>query len=423
MKIKFKKDTENNVETLLAQLHKFKTLFNSDIKSDELMFSSDRNKVSFSAGEYKTITSLLFKSIIQFDVSISEFSKKHILKTVINRVAIENISLSKDFLKLLNDEYDNYYRSKKTTKFYLLTTLSVESLPFTELKLNDKVTISFHDQFPEKFQTSRATLYDKINSKTEGNEWLKVVISIQERDYRDAFEKAYFELETLRALLCLQTISHTIYSSIPSTINKIMLGDFCTMHNDEGNCCNENVYWYELIERNIDLFKIQKEDFENIGKSTKNWLEQLHQCKPSHSKTIKTALNQYVSAFDLVNKESCFLKAWTVLENLLDSHQYDQIVKRCTIGYKNPEYPKLGIELLKTFRNELVHEVKSSNVDDSEILEYCYILEKFIYQHFIGNLSYAGKFASISDYAKYLDYLVDKEKLTKLDEEFKKYKI
>lgn len=114
-----------------------------------------------------------------------------------------------------------------------------------------------------------------------------------------------------------------------------------------------------------------------------------------------------------------FLKGWTVLENLLNTHKNDELVKRSITGYKQTEFLLLEIESLRKYRNEIVHELQIGDTNDSELLNYCYILLRFIRHQISFNLNLSGKISSIEEYADYIDYLNDREKLRNRDEKYK----
>jgi hypothetical protein len=424
MKVEFKKNHSKNadISLLLKELQKIKRLSKDGKVQHEAGFNIrfKSKDVSFiDSSRYNTINSILVKSIIEFNGTISDFSKDQIVKHSLNVIAINNITSEKEALKVLNNQCKDYYKGKRKSSFNLLATLSIDKLPFSILTINEG-TVSICDEFNAKFQSSRSSQFTKHYNKTEDSNWTKVLITVEDRDFQDAFQKAYNCLEVLRALLCLQIRSWR-FPLTTKSINQVLIGDFLTLHKENGECCDDNFYWYETIKRKVDLYNTEKGELDLLNTQTVRLIDKLNNCNPSHNKTLTNVLCQYVSAYDLVNKESCFLKGWTVLENLLNSHQNETIVKRCVTGYGNPDFLRLQIEALKNYRNELVHEVKSNTDNGSEILNYCYILLNFLIHQISFNLNYSGKISSISEYAEYLDYLNNKEIQMKLDDKFKDF--
>ena len=425
MSIKFKNDFNSKIDIseLLSAIHKIKRLPDDGKNKYEYGFniSFKNNEVSFADSiKYDKINSMLLKSIIDFNSNISNFSKDQIIKHTLNAVALNNITNPDDFLKEIQSQYKSYYKEKRANKsFNLLATLSLDKPPFSSIKFND-ATLNFYDEFPEQYIKARSEQFTRHYDKKEESNFLKVVVTVKDRDFQDAFNKALANLEILRALLCLQTTSWR-FPLTTSPINQILLGNFLTLHNSDGHYCNKDFYWFEPIKKKNRIYNFDEEDLQFIGKQTKELVGKFENCQPKHKQTISNALNQYVNAFDLVNKESCFLKGWATLENLLNTHKNDELVKRCITGYEKTEFLLLEIESLKTYRNEIVHELKVGNNDDSELLSYCFILLKFIRHQVSFNLNLSGKVKSIAEYADYVDYYTDKEKLKEKAEKYKHF--
>lgn len=292
----------------MTEIHKIKRLpndgkdkyeygFNISFKSDDVSFAD--------SVKYEKINSMLLKSIIDFNTNISSFSKDQIIKHALNEVAIKNITDSDIFLKELQNQYKRYYKGKQNGQsFNLLATLSIDKLPFSSIKLND-ATIYFYNEFPEKYKKARLEQFKRHHEKKEESNYLKVVVSVKERDFQDAFVKALTNLEIFRAFLCLQTTSFRTPLTTTS-INQILVGDFLTLHNSDGKYCNNNYYWYEPIRKKSRIYNCEKEELVLIEKQTRKFIAKLRKCETKHRQTISNALNQYVNAFGLVNKESCF---------------------------------------------------------------------------------------------------------------------
>ncbi len=419
MKVELK--TKSNIAPLLFELQKIKKLVGDKNENGGLTVRFRGSKVCFTdVFKYEKIVSIL-KSLLKFNVIISSFSKKQIIQNSLNTVALNNIENSEEFLKIVNFEFKNYYKGKPEVQYYLLCSLSVTELPFDSTKINDSIITFTGPNYPDKFIESRSRLYQKRYNESEENKSLKLIVSVKERDFQDAFEKALGDLEVFRALLCLQTLDWR-FPIHTKPINQVLYGGLFTLHHENGENVDDNFYWYDPNHESARLFDINKINMELLKKQTEFLILKLNSCLPKHSKTIKSVLNQYVSAYDQVNKDSCFLKAWTALENLLDTHRYDMLINRCVITYKNPDFSKVELESLKTCRNELVHEVNLDNGDRPEILTNCYIIHNFIFRQISLNLQYAGKIQSMSEYADYLDYLSNRKDIDELENKYMKFK-
>ena len=114
-------------------------------------------------------------------------------------------------------------------------------------------------------------------------------------------------------------------------------------------------------------------------------------------------LNLYVNAFDEKDKHTSFLKGWTALESLLDTHDNQLIIKRCLSVFKKGDrgYQKAILEGLRNRRNLFVHE------NDTKInsLINCYHVQNYIYSLIrANNLRFYKEIENIQEANELLDY-------------------
>jgi hypothetical protein len=260
MNVKLKKDF--NLDVLLVEIHKIKKLSTDNDKANGGIL------ISFKSSEVYFIDSIIYNkivgilmSVLGFNTQISEFSKGQIIRHSINDVAINNINNDKLFIKCLNQQYNNYYIGKQQKGFNLLCSLSVDRLPFDTFNVGESELLFPGNVFPPEFVEFREKQYLNHYEKKEETEFLKIVIRVKERDFQDALEKTYGYLEVLRAFITLQINSSTwSFSLTNKSINEILIGDFLTLHHDDGTLADDFFYWFESNSRKLTTYKIDNEE-------------------------------------------------------------------------------------------------------------------------------------------------------------------
>ena len=390
MIVKIKSEKRHNLKILIEKLEGI-TLVSKD------------NKISFQRFLYWELE-WLFLSLIDFGVSLSIESKKRILSKTFRQLAIDKNYDQKHFLNLLT-EFNKQHNRQKEKTYCMLTTLSIKNLPFRKIDIG-KCKIQIHGKnFPKAFREHRNFYFNTHNFKLDNNHFTKLSVIIKSKDFIDAFEQANECLEVFRSLLCLFLNSQwevRFGERSLKPINKIRNGEILTLHNEDGSYVNKEYYWFVPDYKEANLFELKNEESRILKSNIKKLVKWYNTCKLKHQVIIGKALNMYVGAFDENNKYISFLKAWTVLEILLNTDQNDLLIRRCTSMY-NPEarlFQKQVLESLRQYRNETVHE--GANALDP--LYACFCLQKYIYNLIVKfNLRYSGFFNNIEEAILFLD--------------------
>lgn len=311
----------------------------------------------------------------------------------------------KNFEEFFKDAKIEYFK-KKEVNYTLITSLSIDYLPYRKLKINNSV-IKIHGKvFPRKFLKIRKEVLKESCKKENKNEFLKVSVELKGKSFYDAFEQAYFDLNIFRAILCLNLNS---YSEIPLTndsnrgINKVQFGEFHTLHlSATGENVESKSHWFETnFEEKITQFPIENKE---VKKSTiDSWLSSFNKCHNEHKNKLSQVLNLYASAFDEKDKQTCFLKSWIALESLLGTHENKLIIKRCSSIFKTKDrdYQKEVLKGLRIQRNQIVHE----NDNRINSIVNCYHVQRYIKGILrYNNLRYWKIIKNNEEALKLLDY-------------------
>ena len=235
--------------------------------------------------------------------------------------------------------------------------------------------------------------------------YLKIIVKTKGKNHIDTFEESLKNLDVLRAILNLTLNSplKITFGLDEKPLNQIRLGEYSTMHFENGETINDNNYWYEsnFYEKIYHL----KDDIKVYLKKTINWhLKRINLSHKNFNQSICYGLGLYVKAFDEPDKQSCFLKSWTALENLLSTHTNDIIIKRCLVVYHKESRPlqRLILEAIRNYRNESVHEgIEALN---HNISFYCHQVQKnIVYLLRYNHLRFYNSFKSIEEANEFLD--------------------
>jgi hypothetical protein len=380
---------------------------------DSLKSIYNSKRKTFEAFRYNEIKFIVL-SHLQTSDNISLKGKENFIDSFLNRFHKNEISVD-NFLKFFEESKKEYF-NKKEQDFTLLTCLSIDYLPFRKIKINNSTIRITGQNYPRKFIKSREKVLKKNREKDITSDFLKVTVQIKGKNFVDVYEQAYSDLNILRAFLCLNLNS---YSEIPISnhynraINKVKYGQFHTLHYSEtGETFNDTNYWIETDYPNKKT-SIEKEKNEQFKKNINSWVKLYENCYKAHKNKLSKVLNLYVDAFDENDKQTCFLKSWIALENLLGTDNNNLLIKRCSAIFSEDDRPfqKQILKGLRIQRNLLVHE--NNNRIDS--LVNCYHVQRFIHGLLkYNNLRYSKIIKNNEEAIKLLENrLLSSENLTR----------
>jgi len=246
------------------------------------------------------------------------------------------------------------------------------------------------------------------------------MISVRAKSLNKAVENALDSLNFFRGILNfiinfgVQTFSFGGANQKP--INRILLGPTHTLHKPNGEIAVKDGYWFEREYREpIQLYyetsvvnSIPK--FESIIKNVSKIQKILKKSKMREE--LQNAILLYNNALDSYDYESSYIKLWAVLELLTATGQDDNhkvTIRRAAHIFRNPEREKTSLELLRNFRNNLVH--RGYITGKLEIFLYnLKLYVEMLLRFLIFNQS---RFENFNDVGYLLDKSLDLDKLNK----------
>tara|TARA_R110002020_G_C16272991_1_gene771260 strand:- start:743 stop:1372 length:630 start_codon:yes stop_codon:yes gene_type:complete len=182
-------------------------------------------KVSYNAFRIYELESIL-ESHIKFSENLSNQSKQSIIQKTISRVAISGFD-DKEFKKILNEEVNSHF-SKKEQYFFLLTSLSINYLPFRKIQINNSEITIKGKHFPKYLNKYRNDLLKKKKENFLNDNFLKVIVKTKGKNYTDVFKESLKDLDVFRAILNLliNPSMQINFGSDEKPVNRIRLGNF-----------------------------------------------------------------------------------------------------------------------------------------------------------------------------------------------------
>ncbi len=376
---------------------------------------NDKNQ-SFEAFRYNEIKYVLL-SHLHTSKNISRTGREQFIESFLRRFHKEEINET-NFNAFFEESKTKYFR-KKEINYTLITSLSIDYLPYRKIKINNSIIRIHGKGFPKKFLKSRKDVLADSRKEETTNNFLKVSVELKGKSFYDAFEEAYFDLNIFRAILCLNINSN---SEIPLTndshrgINKVQFGEFHTLHlSGPGDSIDSRSHWFETnFGEKITQFSNENKE---VRKSNINyWLSKFNSCQKEHKNKLSHVFNLYASAFDEKDKQTCFLKSWVALESLLGTHENKIIIKRCSSIYKTEDrnFQNEILKGLRLQRNQIVHE----NDDRINSIVNCYHIQRYIKGVLLyNNLRYSKIIKNNEEALKLLDYRLQSER--RLESEIK----
>ncbi len=390
MKVTFTKTIERGISTLINEFDKIKTI-------------TEDGKIEFEKIKFEELKWILL-SHMKFDKCISSINKEYITHRGIERYFE---SKSSDLLKVIKDEVKSHY-SIKQQDYYILTSLSIESLPFSTVNVNSSEIIFAGKKFPEKFDQVRKSIYSINFPKKEENDFLKVIIKIKGDDPFDSCARGLRDLDIFRSFLSFTvnpSISTEFKARYENPINKILCGQFITLHKDSGDSFSPYIHWRNRSKDDeITKYSLSLEERERVEEDVNWYLEKFTRCQKDHKNELEEILIQLVRANDENDKHICFLRGWTIMERLAGTHDNDTLIKRYKAYFHDDIKPieSLKMEGLRSFRNEFVH--SGENNLDAHIHAY----QVFVCIHRLIcflNMENAGFFKDINESVIFLDHM------------------
>jgi hypothetical protein len=316
------------------------------------------------------------------------------------------------------------YLSSQEHNYIIATSLSIDKNrhKFSNLKIgNNKITFSasLPKSFVKAINNQQSVISFTIKKKLPSN-YLQARISVRAKSVCWAVETALDSLNFFRGMLNYvinygqQTFSFGEANRKP--INKILLGPIHTLHKPNGEIAVKDIHWFEEeyqepLQPYYDTSIVNSvAQFDRIIKAVNKI--RINVQKSKIKEELQNAILLYNNALDSYNYEVSYIKLWAALELLTATGQDDNhkvTIRRAAFIFNNPEQERMHLELLRNFRNNLVHRGYMNAKLEIFVYDLKLYVEKLL-RFLIFNQS---RFESFSDIGYLLDRNIEPDRLDK----------
>lgn len=319
------------------------------------------------------------------------------------------------FLARCHQEYEKLSRRPKQ-KFVMCTSVTYAGPKLIDWIGDDSARIYWQPssrgslfrktkKAQEEFKSHR-----KANGIPDEDERLcPILVHVSAYDPADAFETANDYLDQFRGLLNLLINSSNTVNPFgrliaPHAVNKFRRGPFHSIHHPDGSLAAKN-YWYEpRWMHNVPSVKFKNPP--DYRRNIQRWWRLL-QRNPMKD-FISDNLLRYCRALDLHEADAALLGIWQVLEKLMGTDRYDDLIDRLVRIFRDHADARLIANHVRLRRNQTVHSAHSIGKEADAIIVQS---ETMASQALFFYLRNANKFRSLAEIYSFLDLPLDQDKL------------
>lgn len=352
------------------------------------------------------VNSAHIDSMLELTIDLPTYEKRGLVERAIFKAGKNNITKN-SLLKEIN-LIENEYIIAKDKKYYLVTSVSINR---RRRKLTNKriggIHLSFPAKLPKPFVKARkhCDFFQYSLEKIDyPKDYLPAKVCIKAKSTHQAAMDALIGLNLYRSYLNFSNNLHYSYSfSIGARrkpINQILLGPIHTLHNINGQLATEE-FWVDDDYRGI----CHTFDTPVVGEYEKK-IKLAHEFirkskKLPYKESFEEALLRYNDALDGYDWTNGFIKLWSVLELLTNTlnEPYKKTIRRVAFLYKEHEIVRQSLEILKEYRNSVIHK----GIATGDIQVFIYELKGFVEYLLWFLLNNKFNFSSFEEFAEFCE--------------------
>lgn len=347
-------------------------------------------------------------SLVRFGNDIPDSTRRSIVSHALGRVPPEHALSLPSVLVEVNKGIAEY-RSLPPLKFVLLTTASLR-LP------TPTVVIPFRGQ--RILLTRRRPRTFKMPSLLEAQEpgghvpprgYCTVRVHVNARCALSAFDLALTTFDYLRSLWNLwanrRKFSRWSSSARKNQVNEVLVGPLHTVHHADGTAALEG-YWTDDVFREQPPSSLLVEHYDAVRSFEKRMKRLV--ARALFRPDIVDILVRYTRALDDPDMTACFLKLWSVLEQLVirGDEGSKKLAHRASFIYLDREYHDLVLRQLAVVRHGIVHrsdihDRPRDNPEEAESL--VFLLKRYVESVLLYVLRNSHHFNDATEFLSFLD--------------------
>ena len=345
-------------------------------------------------------------SMLELAIDVPSYEKRGLVRRAIFKAGKETITKS-SLLKEVN-LIEKQYLVAEDKIYYLVSSISINYLrrKLTQRRIGD-IYLSFPTKLSRPFIKARQHCgffqysADKLNYPRD---YLLVKVSVKAKSTHQAVQKALVGLNLYRSYLNFSNNLHHPYSfsfgSKREPINQILLGPIHTLHNKNGQLATEDLWVEEDYRGPCKAFDpTVVGEYEKKIKLAHDFMRKAKRL--AYKESFEEALLRYNDALDCYDWNNAFIKLWSVLELLTNTlnEPYKTTIRRAAFLYEDYQGAKQSLEILKEYRNSVIH--RGGAAGDIEI--FIYDLKGYVEGLLLFLLDTKFKFSSFEEVAEFFD--------------------
>lgn len=386
MKVSKKKDFD--LQVILDEVFSLVSL-----NSDELLTYKN-----FYVSEYFR----LLENVVNFPKSAVHISKAKSIRNSIRACLKKQVASEEDFLVALKDDLKTQLAVPEQI-YYLLTSINLDCQDIgKQWQLFDCEIELLPNGFHKKF-TGRSDVLKKINRESDKDVSpfgsCRMEVKVKSRSKTEAIQRGLKAVNFLRGLMCIELNSSSLIAGETyRPINKVRLGRYHTLHDEDGDALDDPIYYEPKF---ISASKVKPKSPVIFEKNLRFYTENISESPDSPK--IEQAILRYVDALDESDNNVAVTKLWSVLETLIVAEQSNCVLmpKRIAALYNNCGLTKQMVLHIKDYRNTLVH---TGTEDDNSIYR-AYRLQEYFIRYLVWIIHPKSEVSSIAEANQMLDII------------------
>jgi hypothetical protein len=304
-------------------------------------------------------------------------------------------------LKAADSKAADYFR-KSEDAYVLISSLSVESLPFKKVRVAgcEITPLSSRKKYPfppSAQHTGVAAIGDHIKS----SRYQLVSVRTSGRNAHEAADKAFRALNLLRGVWSL-SVTYGSWTVRIGGVNRdplgvIRTGPIHTLHHPNGKLVGDFYFYERAATEDRHLFKPNVE-WQKIEKN-RRWVMN-HIRRLPFGNDVEDLIIRYVIALDQTDHDAAFLQMWSILEKITNTvgANYDETIRRTVWLFSDRSLARDFLECARLQRNLLVHAAKSTEEPDQA----AYLIKSFVEPHLTHLIQNGFGLSTLEEYGQHL---------------------
>ena len=345
-------------------------------------------------------------SMLQLAIDIPDYEKRSLVQSAIFKAGKKNITKG-SLLKGVN-LIEKQYHTAADKKYYLVTSISINYL---RRKLTNRrvggLYLSFPMKLPKAFVKARKHcdfFQHSVEKIDYPKHYLLAKVCVKAKSTHQAARDALIGLNLYRSYLNFSNNLHHPYSfSIGARrkpINQILLGPIHTLHNTNGQLATEELWIEEDYREPCKTFDpIVVGEYEKKINLAHEFIGKAK--KLPYKESFEEALFRYNDALDGYDYNNAFIKLWSVLELLTNTlnEPYKTTIRRVAFLYEDYKVVRQSLEILKEYRNSIIHK----GIAAGDIQVFIYELKGYVEYLLLFLLNNRFNFSSFEEVAEFCD--------------------